>query len=121
VFVIAMVMLGVLAAGGASASTFVRATSACFILVYVLALGSATRITSGAVRACAAGAFVLICVVAVFSSWYLLVPAAVTLVTLGLRYTAARHVQGLLSLREEAGVRQSPVALDGGDEAPLRP
>jgi amino acid efflux transporter len=114
-------LLAILAAGGASASTFVRATSACFILVYVLALGSAVRITAGALRAGAAAALALICVVGVFSSWYLLVPAGATLLTLGLRYTAARHVQGLRNLREEAGVRPSPVALDGGDEAPLRP
>jgi amino acid efflux transporter len=119
VFVICIAMLGILAAGGASASTFVRATSACFILVYVLALASALRITSGAVRACAAVALALIAVVGIFSSWYLLVPAAATLLTLGLRYTAARHVEGMRSLREEAGVRQSSVALDGGDEAPL--
>jgi amino acid efflux transporter len=119
--VLQLVLLGVLAAGGASASTFVRATSACFILVYVVALASAVRISSGALRACAAAALVLICAVGVFSSWYLLVPAAATLLTLGLRYTAARHVQGLRNLREEAGVRPSPVALDGGDEAPLRP
>jgi amino acid efflux transporter len=119
VFVIFMAMLAILAAGGASASTFVRATSACFILVYVLALASALRITSGAVRACAAVALALIAVVGIFSSWYLLVPAAATLLTLGLRYTAARHVEGMRSLREEAGVRQSSVALDGGDEAPL--
>jgi hypothetical protein len=116
-----LVLLGVLAAGEASAGTFVRATSACFILVYVLALASAVRITSGALRICAAVALALICGVAVFSSWYLAVPAAAALLTLGLRYTAARHVQGLRSLREEAGVRPSPVALDGGDEAPLRP
>jgi amino acid efflux transporter len=119
VFVICMAMLGILAAGGGSASTFVRATSACFILVYVLALASALRITSGAVRACAAVALALIAAVGIFSSWYLLVPAAATLLTLGLRYTAARHVEGMRSLREEAGVRQSPVALDGGDEAPV--
>ena len=119
--VLQLVLLGVLAAGGASASTFVRATSACFILVYVIALASAVRISSGALRACAAAALVLICAVGVFSSWYLLVPTAATLLTLGLRYTAARHVQGLRNLREEAGVRPSPVALDGGDEAPLRP
>jgi len=116
-----LILLGVLAAGAANASTFVRATSACFILVYVLALASAVRIGSGAVRACAAVALALICVVGAFSSWYLFVPAAATLLTLALRYTAARRVQDLRNLREEAGVRPSPVALDGGDEAPLRP
>ena len=108
-------------AGGAGPSTFVRATSACFILVYVLALASAARISSGALRACAVFSLALMCAVAVFASWDLIVPAAATLLTLGLRYTAARHVQGLRNLREEAGVRPSPVALDGRDEAALRP
>jgi amino acid efflux transporter len=118
-FALQLVLLGVLAAGGASASTFVRATSACFILVYVLALASAARITTGALRACAAAALVLIAAVGIFSSWYLAVPAAAALATVALRYTAARRVQGLRNLREEAVVRQPPVALDGGDEAPL--
>jgi amino acid efflux transporter len=119
VFVTSLLLLGALAAGWASASTFVRATSACFILVYLLALASAFRISTGALRVCAGVALLLIAAVAVFSSWYLLVPAAAALLTLGLRYTAARHVQGLRNLREEAGVRQPPVALDGGDEAPV--
>ncbi|HEV2591331.1 MAG TPA: amino acid permease [Gaiellaceae bacterium] len=114
-----LLLLAVLAAGGASASTFVRATSACFVLVYVLALASAARITTGGVRVCAGVALVLIVAVGAFSGWYLLVPAATALLTAALRYTAARHVQGLRNLREEAGVRPSPVALDGGDEAPL--
>lgn len=114
-----MALLGVLAAGGASASTFIRATSACFILVYVLALASAARITTGSLRACAVAALTLIVAVGVFSSWYLAVPAAAALATVFLRYTAARRVQGLRNLREEALVRQSSVSLDGGDEAPL--
>jgi amino acid efflux transporter len=118
-FALQLILLGVLAAGGASASTFVRATSACFILVYVLALASAARITAGALRASAVAALLLIAAVGVFSSWYLAVPAAAALATVALRYTAARRVQGLRNLREEAVVRQPPVALDGGDEAPL--
>jgi hypothetical protein len=61
----------------------------------------------------------LIAAVGVFSSWYLAVPAAATLATVALRYTAARRVQGLRNLREEAVVRQQPVALDDRDEAPL--
>jgi hypothetical protein len=114
-------MLAILAAGYAGPSTFVRATSACFILVYVLALASAARISTGALRACALVSLALMAAVGVFSSWFLIVPAAAALLTLGLRYTAARHVQGLRNLREEAGVREPSVALDGRDEAPLRP
>jgi amino acid efflux transporter len=120
-FVTYMGMLAALASGVGSTSVFVRATSACFVLVYVLALASAVRFTTGIVRVCAVVALATMVVVGAFSSWYLVVPAAATLATLGLRYTAARHVQGLRNLREEAGVRQPPVALDGGDEAALRP
>jgi len=114
-------LLGALAAGATSADVLVRATSACFVAVYVLALASAVRIASGALRAAAATALLLVCVVGVFSSWYLLVPAVAAVLAVGLRYHAARHVEGMRDLRQEAGVRPSPVALDGGDEAALRP
>ncbi|HKU58440.1 MAG TPA: amino acid permease, partial [Gaiellaceae bacterium] len=114
-----VVMLAGLAGGIGSTSVFVRATSACFVLVYVLSLASAYRFTEGVVRVCAAVATVSMVVVGGFSTWYLFVPAGATLLTLALRYTAARHVQGLRNLRQEAGVRQQPVPLDGGDQAPL--
>jgi amino acid efflux transporter len=115
------ILLTTLAVGLATPSTLVRATSACFILVYLMALASAVRISAGAARLAAVVALALVCAVGVFSSWYLLVPAVAALVSVALRYTAARHVQGLRDLREEAGVRPSPVALDGCDEAPVRP
>ncbi|HEX5449272.1 MAG TPA: amino acid permease [Gaiellaceae bacterium] len=118
-YVAYVVMLAGLAAGVGSTSVFVRATSACFVLVYVLSLASAFRFTDGVVRVCAAVATVSMVVVGGFSTWYLLVPAGATLLTLALRYTAARHVQGLRNLREEAVIRQQPVPLDGGDQAPL--
>src|SRR5205085_5766618 len=35
-------------------------------------------------------------------------------------YHAARHVEGLRNLREEARVRPSPLSLDGRDEASVR-
>ena len=120
-YVLYIAMLGALAGGVGSTSVFVRATSACFVLVYLFALVSAVRFSTGIVRACAVVALAMMAVVGGFSTWYLFVPAGATLLTLALRYTAARHVQGLRNLREEAGVRPSPVALDGGDEAPLRP
>jgi amino acid efflux transporter len=84
------ILLGALVAGVTSAAALVRATSACFILVYVLALASAVRISSGALRAAAVLALAPICVVGVFSSWYLLVPAVAALLSVGLRHTAAR-------------------------------
>jgi hypothetical protein len=99
----------------------VRATSACFILVYVLALASAVRISSGALRCAAVVALALICVVGVFSSWYLFVPAVAALLSIGFRHTAARHVRDRRDQRKKAGVPPPPVAPDAGDEAPLRP
>jgi amino acid efflux transporter len=74
-----------LASGVASPATLVRATSACFVVVYVLALASAVRILAGPLRVAAAVALALVCVVAVFSSWYLAVPAAATVVALSRR------------------------------------
>jgi amino acid efflux transporter len=79
-----VVLLG-LVAGAGSTSDLVRATSACFIAVYLLALGSAFRILTGRARAAAAVAVATIAVLAVFSSWFLLVPAAAAAVSLALR------------------------------------
>jgi amino acid efflux transporter len=80
-----IVFLAALVAGFGSTSALVRATSACFVGVYLLALGSAVRILDGAPRAAAVAALALMAVVAVFSSVYLLVPAAVAVVALALR------------------------------------
>jgi amino acid efflux transporter len=105
------ILLGALVAGAISAAALVRATSACFILVYVLALASAVRISSGALRAAAVVALALICVVGVFSSWYLFVPAAAALLSIGFRHAAARHVQDRRDQREKGGApppRSSP-------------
>jgi len=74
-----------LAAGVASPATLVRATSACFVAVYLLALASAVRILAGGLRVAAAVALALVCVVAVFSSWYLAVPAVAAVVALSRR------------------------------------
>ena len=57
-----------LAAGVSSTADLIRATSACFIAVYVLALASAVRILDGPLRMAAAVALGLVTVVAVFSS-----------------------------------------------------
>jgi amino acid efflux transporter len=63
-----------LLAGFTTTDALVRATSACFIAVYVLALASAVRILDGALRRIAIATLVLTAVVAVFSAWFLLVP-----------------------------------------------
>jgi amino acid efflux transporter len=80
-----LVVLGGLVAGVGSTSDLVRATSACFIAVYLLALGSAFRILTGRARAVAAVAVASVAVLAVFSSWFLLVPLAAAAVSLALR------------------------------------
>jgi amino acid efflux transporter len=81
-------LLLALAAGISSTGDLIRATSACFIVVYVLALASAVRLLAGRLRAAAVAALALICVVAVFSSTFLLVPAVAAAASVGYRYAA---------------------------------
>ena len=83
-------LLVALAAGISSTADLIRATSACFIAVYVLALASAVRILRGRLRAAAAIALGLVTVVAFFSSGFLLVPAAAALLSVGFRRLATR-------------------------------
>lgn len=89
--VLATVFLGALAAGATSASELIRASSACFVAVYVLALASAVRLLAGRLRTGAAVSLALVCVVAVFSSAYLAVPAGAALLVLGVRSAGARR------------------------------
>jgi amino acid efflux transporter len=84
-----VVLLAALAAGFSSTSALIRATSACFIVVYVLALASAIRLLPGRLRYAAIVAFVLVIVVAVFSAAYLFVPAVAALLVLAFRWRAA--------------------------------
>jgi amino acid efflux transporter len=67
--------LGALTVGITGTTELVRATSACFVAVYVLVLASAVFVLRGRPRAIAAMALVAMAVVALFSSLYLLVPA----------------------------------------------
>jgi amino acid efflux transporter len=69
----AVVLVG-LVTGLVTAGELVRATSACFVVVYVAATASAVRILRGRARAAAAVSGALTIVIAVFSGWYLLVP-----------------------------------------------
>src|SRR5205814_10227477 len=73
--------------------------------VYVLALASAVRILEGRIRIAAAVAFVLVTVVAVFSSTFLIVPAAAALLSLGLRRMARRRLDQAESRRVRRGRR----------------
>jgi amino acid efflux transporter len=81
-----------LAAGIIGTDEVIRATSACFIAVYVTALGSAVRLLRGRLRIAAVVALALVCVVAVFSAGFLLVPAVAAVASLGFRHAAARSV-----------------------------
>jgi amino acid efflux transporter len=69
-------LLGTLAVGITGTTELVRATSACFVAVYVLVLASSVRVLRGRPRAIAGMALGAMAVVAVFSSVYLLIPAA---------------------------------------------
>jgi amino acid efflux transporter len=102
---ISLVVLAGLVAGLSSTENLVRATSACFIAVYVLAIGSAIRILHGRIRIAAFLALILTLALGVFSAGYLAVPAAV--------------VVGALLLRGSLRVaRDDPVAVDAHDRGP---
>jgi amino acid efflux transporter len=97
--VVAIVLLAGLLAGLGNAAELVRATSACFVVVYVAAAASAVRILRGKARLAALISCLLTVLVAVFSGWYLLVPvvsgACFTLIKLGLG-RSRRHPLELL-------------------------
>ena len=82
---VVIVILAGLAAGVGSTDDLVRATSALFIAVYVLALASAARILDGPVRAAAIVSLVAMCVLGVFSAWFLVVPLVAALLSFALR------------------------------------
>jgi amino acid efflux transporter len=99
---ISVVVLAGLVAGFSSTEELVRATSACFIAVYVLAIGSAIRILHGRIRIAAFLALILTVALGIFSAGYLAVPAAV--------------VVGACFLRRWLRVADSdPVAVDPDD------
>lgn len=79
------VLLTGLVAGIGSTSDLVRATSALFIAVYVLAVVSGVRILSGRARVAAVSALVFVLALAVFSAGFLAVPAVVAGASVALR------------------------------------
>ena len=87
-------LLGLLAVDLMAPDDLVRATSACFVVVYVLALGSATRILGDRARTIAAVALGLVVVVTLFSGPFLAVPAAVAAATLAVRRPRRRRQAG---------------------------
>jgi amino acid efflux transporter len=85
--VIAAAELAPLTADMLSVDGLVRATSACFVAVYVLATAAGVRLLGGTARWAAAVSFAAVSFVLAFSAEYLLVPLAVVLIAL---YGSAR-------------------------------
>jgi amino acid transporter len=88
---LAAVFLVALGVGISGTSDLIRCSAACFIAVYVFSLASATRLLTGRLRAAAAVSLALVCVVAVFSSAYLIVPAVAAVLVLGISSAGARR------------------------------
>jgi amino acid efflux transporter len=76
------VLLLALAAGASSTTSLVRASSACFVAVYLLALAAAVKILPGLLRVAAIAALALVVAVAAFSSVFIVVPIGVTIASL---------------------------------------
>jgi amino acid efflux transporter len=87
------VVLLALGAGFSSAADLVRATSACFVAVYLLSLTSAVRMLAGRIRVAAVVSLALVAVVAIFSEAFLLVPLAAALLALGARVASRRRAR----------------------------
>ena len=106
---VGVALLGGLVAGFSSTDDLVRATAACFIAVYLLAILSALRILRGRIRIAAAVALLLTLGLAVFSTRFLLVPLVSAAVAYLLRRALARR-----DLSLAAGARDAPAdSLDG--------
>jgi amino acid efflux transporter len=71
--VIDLVLLAALVAGLMNLTDLIRASSSLFVGIYLLAVVSAIRILDGRARLAAVAATAMVVVVAVFSSWYLVV------------------------------------------------
>jgi len=82
--VVVFAVLAALDAGVGSTEDLVRATSALFIAVYVLALLSAVRILDGRVRGAAVAALAATLVLSVFSEGFLVVPVVAAVAALAL-------------------------------------
>ncbi len=87
---LAVLVIVAVLAGIGTTSDLVRATSACFIAVYVFALLSAIRILDGRVRIAAVCSLALSVALAVFSAGFLVVPVAAGVLALVLRRSLRR-------------------------------
>jgi amino acid efflux transporter len=79
----AALILALLAPGVADVEPFIRASSSCFVAVYVAATAAGTRLLAGRVRVAAAVSFALVLVVFAFSGAYLVAPATAALLAAG--------------------------------------
>ena len=119
--VVGLPMLGGLIAGLTTTDALVRATSACFIAVYVLALASASRILDGRVRGLALLTVALTVVVAVFSAWYLFVPAVAGTGAVLLRRRLRVPNDDAIALEADDRRPGDFVVLTGLDPEPVEP
>jgi amino acid efflux transporter len=94
-----VILLGALVAGFSSTDDLIRATSACFIAVYLLAVLSAARILTGRIRAVALFTLATVVGLAIFSSWFLAVPIVAAAGSVGLRQS--------LRARQESSLRMT--------------
>jgi len=108
---VGVAFLAALLAGLGSTDGLVRATSACFIGVYALALLSAVRILAGTTRALAAAALVLVLVLAGFSGRFLAVPLAAAAAALVLRRRLALR-ERVVDARHDDALDLEPVVQD---------
>jgi amino acid efflux transporter len=90
---VAAALLVTLALDALSLDGLMRACSAAFVAVYVIATAAGVRLLTGAARAAAAVAFAAVAVVLAFSGPYLLVPAAVATVALTRRPRIVQPMQ----------------------------
>jgi amino acid efflux transporter len=90
IFLAGATVLALVASGTGSTDGLVRATSACFVAVYVLTLAAACRLVGGQLRGAALVALALMAVVGAFSEAYLLVPLGAATLAIALRRRLAR-------------------------------
>src|SRR5947209_3617428 len=121
IVLVGLPMLAALLAGFASTGALVRSTSACFIAVYVLALASGVRILDGRVRVLALVTLVLTVILAVFSAWYLLVPAIAGTAAVALRRGLRVADDDAAAVQPHDGGPGDFVVLTGLDPEPVEP
>jgi amino acid efflux transporter len=88
-----------------SPTVLVKATSACFVAVYVATTCAAVRILRGGARVAAMVSAVFVITIAGFSGSYLAVPAASAVCFIALRPGSGRRRAGRAPRRSRGGLR----------------